>query len=261
MLRNLQGIVLKSQREIEAMRDAGKINYEAHMMMLDALKPGISTGELDRIAARVLEKYGAVPAFLGYPPGGKYPFPAVITVSVNSELVHGIPSDERILNDGDIVSLDCGTIYKGFVGDSAYTWPVGQIDGHLQQLLDVTEQALNIGIDTSIADARLGDVSHAIQEYVQSFGYSVPKEYGGHGVGRNMHEDPHIPNWGIPGKGPRLRPGMTYALEPMVMMGQPELRVLADHWTVVTVDGKHAAHFEHTIAITSNGPDILTRPE
>jgi methionyl aminopeptidase len=251
-------IQLKSRAEIDIMREAGKINAEALVRMRDVVRPGITTHELDQIAAQVLAQHEARPAFLGHPRGGRHPFPAVITASINSELVHGIPGS-RALQEGDIVSLDCGTIYKGFVADSAFTMGVGAITQQTQRLLDVTEVSMYKGIEVCEIGARLGDISNAIQSYVEGHGFRVVKEYGGHGVGRNMWEEPHIPNWGKPGKGLRLKPGMTFALEPMVMPGDPATKVLDDHWTVTMVDGGLCAHFEHTIAITDTGPEILTK--
>ena len=251
-------IVIKSARDLQAMRDAAKINVEALQAVSQAVEPGVTTAALDKIAHDIITGYGATPAFLGYPPGSKYPYPATITASVNQELVHGIPSEEVHLQAGDIISLDCGTVHHGFVADSALTVPVGSVSEDVQKLLDVTEQSLYIGIDQCIAGNRFGDVSAAIQRFVEDQDLNVVREYGGHGVGRQMHEDPHIPNWGTPGRGQRLRPGMTFALEPMVMLGGPKVKTLDDHWTVVTVDGKWCAHFEHTVAVTSNGPEILT---
>ncbi len=251
-------IQLKSRAEIDIMREAGRINVEALSRMRDAVRPGITTRELDQIAADVIARHGARPAFLGHPKGGRHPFPAVVTVSINSELVHGIPGDRR-LQEGDIVSLDCGTIHKGFVADSAFSMGVGKITVEVQRLLDVTEVSLYKGIEVVRVGNRLGDISNAIQRYVEGNGYHVVREYGGHGVGRNMWEEPHIPNWGEPGKGLKLKAGMTFALEPMVMPGDPATQVLNDHWTVVMVDGGLCAHFEHTIAVTENGAEILTK--
>ena len=254
-------IIIKSGRDLQAMRDAAKINVEALQKTSDAVRPGITTAELDRIANQVLAKYGATPAFLGYPPGSKNPFPATITASINEELVHGIPSQDRVLKEGDIISIDCGTIHDGFVADSALTVPVGEIEAEAQHLLKVTEESLYVGIEACVVGHRFGDVSAAIQQFVESRGMNVVREYGGHGVGRSMHEDPHIPNWGKAGRGRRLKPGMTFALEPMVMLGQPKTKVLKDRWTVITADRKLCAHYEHTIAVTENGPEILTKWE
>ncbi len=251
-------IIVKSRRDLEAMRDSAKINVEALQAVAEAIRPGVTTEELDRIAHDIITGHGGTPAFLGYPPGSAHPFPATLTTSVNEELVHGIPGP-RALAEGDIVSIDCGTVYRGFVSDSAFTVGVGEIDETARQLLKVTEDSLYVGIEHCVAGNRFGDVSHAIQQYVEELGYNVVREYGGHGVGRTMHEDPHIPNWGRPGRGQRLRTGMTFALEPMVMVGHPATRVLPDNWTVATADGKLCAHFEHTVAITENGPEILTK--
>ncbi len=251
-------IVIKSPEEIRIMRKAGQITATALDKMREAVRPGVSTWELDAIARDVLREHGAEPAFLGYPPGGPHPFPATITASVNEELVHGIPRKDAVLEEGDILSIDFGVIYEGFVGDSAITVPVGEVSEPVRRLLEVTEAALYEGIAASRAGSRVGDVSAAIQKYVESHGYSVPREYTGHGVGREMHEEPQVPNWGRPGRGPALRPGMTYALEPMVIAGRPKMRVLDDHWTVVPASGALTAHFEHTIAITEGDAEILT---
>lgn len=259
-------IYLKTAEELEIMREAGRINAQAHAAMRDAIRPGVTTAELDAIAADVITSAGGTAAFLGYPPGSPHPFPATITASVNNELVHGIPTEDRVLQEGDIISLDCGTVYNGFVGDSAWTYAVGDVPPTVQRLLDVTEEALWIGIRTSRAGVDSSEVSKAIQKYVEQHGYSVVREYTGHGVGRQMHEDPQVPNW-WPHRAARhgwrsvlLKPGMTYALEPMVNAGRPETRVLDDHWTVVTRDGSLCAHFEHTIAVTEDEPIILTAP-
>jgi len=251
-------ILLKSAADIQAMHDAAQINDEVLRTIREAIRPGVTTAELDKIAYSIIVRHGGTPAFLGYPPGSKHPFPATITVAVNEELVHGIPGP-RVLKEGDIISIDCGTVYKGFVADAAYTAPVGRISPEAQRLLEVTEQSLYIGIEASVPGNHVGDIGHAIQTFVEGHGMNVVREYGGHGVGRAMHEEPHIPNWGKPGRGVKLRPGMTFALEPMVMLGSPKTRVLKDRWTVVTADGKLCAHFEHTVAVTENGPLILTK--
>lgn len=250
-------IILKSAADLQCMRDAAKINDEALRCVREAIRPGITTRELDQIAYNVIVKNGAIPAFLGYPPRSKNPFPATITVAVNEELVHGIPSN-RVLKDGDIITIDCGTVHQGWVADAAYTAPVGTISAEAQRLLDVTEAALYKGIEACVIGNAVGDVSWAIQSFVEAQGMRVVRDYGGHGVGRSMHEEPHIPNWGTPGRGQRLRPGMTFALEPMVMTGDPATRVLKDQWTVVAADGRICAHFEHSVAILENGPEILT---
>jgi len=251
-------IILKSEADIQKIRDAAKINDEVLMTVREAIRPGVTTRELDQIAYRLITKYGATPAFLGYPAGSPNPFPATLTVAVNAELVHGIPSD-RVLQEGDIITIDCGTVYNGWVADAAYTAPVGTISEEAQNLLKVTEQALAVGIEQCVPGNALGDLSSAIHDYVESQGMTVVKDYGGHGVGRSMHEEPHVPNWGTPGRGPRLRAGMILALEPMVMLGDRDVTVLKDGWTVVSSDGRLNAHCEHTVAITQNGPEILTK--
>lgn len=254
----------KTPEELIIMREAGRINALAHQAMREAVRPGISTKELDEIAAEVLRKHGATPAFLGYPPGSPFPFPATITASLNDELVHGIPTEDRILQDGDIISLDCGCIHKGYVADSAFTMGVGTITPEAQKLLEVTEQALYKGIDAARAGVETRDVALTVQRFVEAHGFSVVREYTGHGVGRTMHEEPQVPNWWPRGRrrmrgwqSVTLEPGITFALEPMVNAGQPETRVLADHWTVVTADGSLCAHFEHSIAITPEGPPLI----
>ena len=238
------------------MREAGLINAEALAAVRQAIGPGVTTGELDQIAAQVIAGHGAIAVFKGYP--GAYPFPATTTISVNEELVHGIPGD-RILMNGDIVSVDCGTKHKGYVADSAFTIGVGEISEEAQQLLDVTEKALQIGIDMLRPGNRIGDVSAAIQEWVESNNLYVTKEYSGHGVGREMHEGPSVPNYGTPGRGLVLRPGVTIALEPMVLVGTEETKVMPDQWTVSSRDNSLTAHFEHTIAVTEGDPIVLTQ--
>ena len=252
-------IVIKSTDEIELLRQAGHVNALALEAMTRAVRPGVATKALDRIAEEVIRSHGGAPAFLNYPnssfPG--HPYPATITASINSELVHGLPKRRR-LKDGDVLSLDCGTLLNGFVGDSALTLPVGQVSDEAARLIEVTRDALRLAIDACRVGNRLGDVSAAIQEWVQSQGYQVVREYTGHGIGRAMHEDPQIYNWGKRNRGARLRPGMTFALEPMVTVGPPILQVKRDCWTVATQDGGLCAHFEHTIAVTDGEPDILT---
>lgn len=246
------------------MREAGRITALALQAMREAVQPGISTKELDAIAEDVIRRHNATPAFLGYPPGSPFPFPASITASINDELVHGIPREDRVLQEGDIVSLDCGAVYKGYVGDSAFSMGVGAISDEAQRLLGVTEEALMLGIDAARAGNETRDISRTVQKFVEAHGYSVVREYTGHGVGRTMHEEPQVPNWWPAGR-QRLRgwhsvqlvPGITFALEPMVNIGRPETRMLDDHWTVVTQDGSLCAHFEHTIAITPDGPPMI----
>lgn len=246
-------IELKNPAQIERMRTAGKIVADTLQLMRETVGPGITTGELDRIAEEYILKCGAIPTFKGY--NG---FPSALCTSVNEEVVHGFPG-LRPLQSGDIISIDCGATFDGYVGDSAITLAVGEISEDLQKLLRVTQEALMLGIPQAIRGNRLQDISHAIQTHVEAHGLSVVRDYVGHGIGRAMHEDPQIPNYGKPGRGPRLEIGMVLAIEPMINLGTYEVRTLSDHWTVVTKDGKASAHFEHTVAITENGPEILTR--
>ncbi len=249
-------ITIKSAQELEIMRTAGRINAEALAAAHQAACPGATTADLNAAAEEVLKKYGVYSPFMNYP--GPYPYPASTTVSVNEELVHGIPSPKRKLKSGDIVSVDCGTVYEGFVADSAITIPVGEISDEVRKLVEVTETVLYIAIEKMVPGNRVGDVSAAVQTYVEAHGLQVTREYTGHGVGRQMHEGPQVPNYGTPGRGMLLRSGMTIALEPMVLIGSPSTRVLADQWTVVSRNGLPTAHFEHTVAVTENGPRILT---
>ncbi|TLN20062.1 type I methionyl aminopeptidase [bacterium] len=248
-------ITIKSVQEIEIMRQAGRINAEALAAAKSIARPGVTTADLNAAAEEVLRKYGVYSPFKGYP--GPTPYPASTNVSVNEELVHGIPG-KRKLKEGDIVSVDCGTVYEGFVGDSAITFGVGEISESARKLMEVTEAALYVGIAKMVVGNRVGDISAAVQQYVESRGYYVTREYTGHGVGREMHEGPQVPNYGQPGRGLLLRPGMTIALEPMVLIGTPMTRVMPDLWTVKSADGSLTAHFEHSVAITENGPYILT---
>ena len=245
-------IIIKSDREIAIMRQAGRIVATVLELLKWQLRPGMKTEELDVIVARELKKLGAKPSFKGY-----RGFPANLCVSVNDEIVHGIPG-ERILCEGDIVSLDLGDIFKGFQGDAALTVGVGKVSPQAKELMETTEGALKAGIAAAYPEARLGDISVAIQNYAESRGYSVVREYTGHGIGREMHEEPQIPNFGLPGTGPVLKRGMTLAIEPMVNIGDWHTRLRDDHWTVLTADGSLSAHFEHTIAITDDGPEVLT---
>jgi methionyl aminopeptidase len=250
-----RAVVIKSQQEIEAMRLAGRVNAKALQVVRDLICPGVMTADLDKAADDVIRSYGATPAFKNYP--GAYPYPATLTVSINEELVHGIPG-QRKLKSGDIVSIDCGTILDGFVADSAFSIGVGEISKEVEELLRVTEEALFIGISKMYKENRIGDVSAAIQQHVEGHGYHVPREYTGHGVGRQMHEGPLVPNFGVKNRGLHLRPGITVALEPMVLVGTHRTRVLPDQWTVVSADGSLTAHFEHTIAVTESEPIVLT---
>ncbi len=245
-------ITIKSSREIELMRQAGAITAGARTAGRLALHPGVTTDEIDRAVHSFIVAHGAVPTFLGY--GG---FPKSACVSVNDEVIHGIPG-KRVIRDGDIVSLDVGATYKGYVGDCAGTYPVGEVSADARELIAVTRQSFFEGLKAARAGNRLSDISSAVQQYVESHGCSVVRDYVGHGIGTEMHEDPQIPNYGRPGHGPLLVPGMTLAVEPMVNAGKPDVRVLSNDWTVVTVDGTLSAHYENTILITSGEPEILT---
>lgn len=249
-------IVLKTSRELAIMREAGRISAMALKVAGEAVEPGVSTWEIDRVARKYIESQGAVPSFLGY--GG---FPASACISVNNVVIHGIPSKRQIIKAGDIVSIDIGAMFEGFNGDNAYTFACGEISAEAQRLLDATRESLYEGIKQATAGNRLGDIGSAVQRYVEARGYSVVRDFVGHGVGAKLHEDPSVPNYGTPGRGVRLLPGMTIAIEPMVNQGRHEVQVQKDGWTTVTRDGKLSAHFEHTVAITSDGPVILTKPE
>ena len=247
-------IILKSKKEIEFIREAGKIVAYAHELLREAIKPGISTFELDEIAYRAIVKHNASPSFKGY--GG---FPASICASKNDVVVHGIPRKDDILMEGDIISIDIGAEYKGYHGDAAKTHPVGKITEDDARLIRETRESFYKGIEQALVGKRLSDISHAIQSHVEEFAFSVVREFVGHGVGRSLHEDPQIPNYGPPDRGPRLESGMVLAIEPMINQGTYKVQVLEDGWTVKTIDGKKSSHYEHTIAITDNGPDILTK--
>ncbi|WP_404446974.1 type I methionyl aminopeptidase [Sutcliffiella horikoshii] len=246
-------IICKTPRELEIMREAGRIVALTHQELKKHIVPGVTTKQLDDIAEKFIRKHDAIPSFKGY--NG---FRGSICASVNEELVHGIPGD-RVLKDGDIISIDIGAKYNGYHGDSAWTYAVGNISDETKRLLEVTEQSLYEGIKEVKPGARLSDVSHAIQTYAESHDFSIVREYVGHGIGQDLHEDPQIPHYGPPNKGPRLKPGMVLAIEPMVNAGTRYVKTLADDWTVVTVDGKMCAHFEHTVAITETGYEILTK--
>jgi methionyl aminopeptidase len=248
-------ISVKTPEEIEIMRIAGRINAEALQAAYNIIRPGVTTADLNAAAEDVLKRYGVFSPFKDYP--GPYPYPASTTVSINEELVHGIPG-KRKLRSGDIVSIDCGTVYEGFVGDSTLSAAVGEVSEEAQNLLKVTEQSLYAGIKEIVVGNRVGDVSAAVQEYVESRGLFVTREYTGHGVGRAMHEGPQVPNYGTPGRGVELTAGMVIALEPMVLVGTPITRVMPDEWTVVSADRSLTCHWEHTVAITEEGPRILT---
>ena len=254
-------VTIKSKQEIEKMREACRVAALAQKAVEEAIKPGISTWELDKIAENEMRKNGEIPAEKGYPSGvkGVPNFPGSICASVNDEVIHGIPSKKVILKEGDIVSIDLVAYKDGFNGDCARTYIVGKIDKESQKLIEITKQSFYEGIKYAKKGNRLGDVCHAIGEFVEKNGFNVVKEFQGHGIGRQMHEDPGIPNYGRAGRGIRLEPGMTLAIEPMVMAGSDEILELDDGWTIVTEDGKRAAHYENTILITENEPEILTK--
>jgi methionyl aminopeptidase len=248
---------LKSPREIQIMREAGRIVARVHAVMREAVRPGVSTWELDQLALQTMGRYDAVSCFLGY--NG---YPAHICTSINQELVHGIPNKDRILKEGDIISIDIGVRYRGFIGDSAWTYAVGEIAPEARELMRVTEDSLYAGIAKAIVDNRVVDVSRAVQQHVEARGMHIVREYTGHGVGRQMHEPPQVLNYASddPEGQTVMRPGLVIAIEPMVQAGTWQTRTLKDNWTVVSKDGSLAAHFEHTVAITNNGPEILTVP-
>jgi methionyl aminopeptidase len=236
------------------MKEAGRIVWHVHQELAKVIAPGITTRELDALAERLIRQAGGIPTFKGY-----HGYPGSICASVNEVVIHGIPG-ERALAEGDVIAIDLGVTYGGWVGDSAYTHPVGRVSPEAERLLEVTRNALEKAFARCYPGNRLGDVGHAVQSYVESQGFSVVRDFVGHGVGERMHEDPPVPNYGLPGTGVTLRPGMVLAIEPMVNAGTEEVRVLRDGWTVVTADGRYSAHFEHTVAITEDGPVILTKP-
>ena len=247
-------IVLKTAREIELIRKACIISAEALQVAGEAVKPGVTTWEIDKIAYDYIKKQGAEPNFLHL-----YDFPATACISINDEVIHGIPSKKRVIKEGDIVSIDLGAKVDGYNGDNAATFAAGKISENAKRLCDVTEKSLYLGIEQALAGNRLGDIGYAVQSFCEENGYGVIREYTGHGVGAKLHEDPNVPNFGTPGRGARLLPGMVIAIEPMITEGSRAIKQLPDGWTVKTKDGKLAAHFEHTIAITSKGPQILTK--
>lgn len=248
-------ITVKSKTDLAKMREAGRVAAQALELAGKSIRPGMSTFQLDKILHDFIVKCGAVPTFLGY--GG---FPASACISINNEVIHGIPNRKRIMQEGDIVSVDVGATFQGFVGDNAATFPVGDISQEAQDLLTVTEASLYAAIEKAQIGMRLGDVCHAVEEYCGSRGYGIVRQYCGHGIGHEMHEDPEVPNYGKPGHGIRLMPGMTFCIEPMINQKGDAVRVLKDGWTVVTSNGSLSAHFEHEIAVTKDGPVILTRP-
>lgn len=247
-------IICKSPAEIEKMRRSGLVVGQILGELKQMVRAGISTEDLERAAVKRMKELGAKPAFKGY-----YGYPCVLCTSINEEIVHGIPSPRRVLKEGDIVKIDVGVELEGYYGDTALTIPVGRVSPQLERLLSVTEESLKLAIEKVRLGNRLGDVCAAVQQHVEAHGFSVVREFVGHGIGRKLHEDPQVPNFGTPGQGPRLREGMVLAIEPMVNTGSPEARVLDDKWTAVTVDGGYSAHFEHTVAVTANGPWVLTQ--
>ena len=248
-------IVLRTAKEIDMMRKACQISAEALQLAGEAVKPGITTYEIDQIAYRYIKKQGAEPNFLNY--NG---FPATACISINDEVIHGIPSKKRVLKEGDIVSIDLGAKVNGYNGDNAATFACGDVSPAAKRLMDTTKESLYEGISAAVSGGRIGDIGHAIQQYVESRGYSVVRQFVGHGVGTQLHEAPEVPNFGTHGRGIRLMPGMTLAIEPMINMGDSGVKVMPDGWTVLTKDGSLSAHFEHTIVITPDGPQILTKP-
>ena len=240
------------------MQTAGRLNALVLEEVKKLIEPGVTTMDLDKAAEMIIRDHGGIPTFKGYP--GPYPYPATLTISINEEMVHGIPSG-RVLKEGDIVSIDCGTTLDGYIGDSAITVGVGKIGEEEERLIKVARESLYKGIDQMQPGKHVGDVGAAIQQHVEDAGYHVPRQYTGHGVGRKMHEPPQVPNFGVPGQGMQLREGMTIAIEPMVLVGTPHTKVLADQWTVISADKSLTAHYEHTVAVTSNGPLILTLGE
>ncbi len=251
-------VIIKRPEEIRLMREAGRIVAEVLALMQEMVKPGVTTQQLNDAAETLIRKRGAIPSFLGYPPGNPHPFPATICASLNEVMVHGIPGP-RVLEEGDIISVDVGAIHKGFHGDGARTFPVGKVSPEAAEIIAVAEGAFEAALGPAVAGNRLGDISAAIQQYVESRGYHVPREYTGHGIGRKMHEDPQIFNFGTRGQGLQLRAGMTLAVEPMVLIGTPHTHVLSDHWAVASINGKLTSHHENTIAIRGGEPEILTR--
>ncbi len=253
-------IPVRTRREIEQMREAGRHVAEILLELREIAKPGVKTIDFHRAAEKKIEQRGIASSFVGYGPGGLPPYPATICVSVNDEIVHGIPGS-RVLAKGDILSLDFGIHTGGFHGDSAFTMPIGEVSEQAADLIVVTKECLYLGIEQMVPGKRLSDIGHAIEKRATGAGYSVVRQFVGHGIGRKMHEPPQIPNYGRPGRGPRLLPGMVFAIEPMVNVGTEKVRMLDDEWTAVTADGELSGHFEHTVLITENGPEVLTRVE
>ena len=250
-------IFLKTEDEIDLLRSANQLVSKTHAELAKVIKPGVTTAQLDKIAEEFIRDHGAIPTFKGFPNPYGGPFPASICASVNDEVVHGIPNDVP-LKDGDIVSIDCGTLLNGFCGDSCYTFCVGEVADKIKQLLKVTKESLYKGIEVALVGKRIGDISHAVQAHCEKHGYGVVREFVGHGIGKEMHEDPQVPNYGRPGNGPLLKNGLCLAIEPMITLGSPKIGMMPDRWTIKTLDGKCAAHFEHTIAIHHGKAEILS---
>lgn len=250
-------IIAKSAKDLDRMREVGELIAEVREALRRMVAPGITTLELNAVAEKMIRDAGAIPTFIGYKPHGMVPFPFAICASVNEAIVHGFSNDVP-LKEGDIVSLDMAATYNGFVGDTAFTAPVGQVTDELAQLIRVTEECLMLGIEQCYPNNKVGDIGHAIQQHAEKYGYGIVRDYTGHGIGRSMHEAPQIPNYGRPGTREKIRPGFCFAIEPMLNLGTHETRTLEDKWTVVTKDGKASAHCEHTIAVTADGPEILT---
>lgn len=250
-------IFLKTEDEIDLLRSANQLVSKTHSELAKVIKPGVTTAQLDKLAEEFIRDHGAIPTFKGFPNPYGGPFPASICASVNDQVVHGIPNDIP-LKDGDIVSIDCGTLLNGFCGDSCYTFCVGEVADEIKQLLKVTKESLYKGIEAALAGKRIGDISHAVQVHCEKHGYGVVREFVGHGIGKEMHEDPQVPNYGRPGNGPLLKNGLCLAIEPMITLGSPKIGMMPDRWTIKTLDGKCAAHFEHTIAIHHGKAEILS---
>lgn len=250
-------IFLKTEDEIDLLRAANQLVSKTHAELAKAIRPGVTTAELDRLAEEFIRDHGAIPTFKGFPNPYGGPFPASICASVNDEVVHGIPNDTP-LKEGDIVSIDCGTLLDGFNGDSCYTFCVGEVSDEVKQLLKVTKESLYLGIEAAIAGKRIGDIGHAVQSHCEAHGYGVVREFVGHGIGKEMHEDPQVPNYGRQGNGPLIKNGLCLAIEPMITLGSPKIGMMPDRWTIKTLDGKCAAHFEHTVAVHHGKAEILS---
>ena len=250
-------IFLKTEDEIDLLRSANQLVSQTHAEIAKVIRPGITTAQLDKLAEEFIRDHGAIPTFKGFPNPYGGPFPASICASVNDQVVHGIPNDE-LLKDGDIVSIDCGTLLNGFCGDSCYTFCVGEVAEEVKQLLKVTKESLYLGIEAALTGKRIGDISHAVQSHCEKYGYGVVREFVGHGIGKEMHEEPQVPNYGRAGNGPLIKNGLCLAIEPMITLGSPKIGMMPDRWTIKTLDGKCAAHFEHTIAVHHGKAEILS---